>query len=213
MTMHVRTLPKQILIDGVRSLADKYPAAFFEDTRLRRPLKKNIIADLQKDGASDEEMSSAEWYLQSWEYRYQLGAGVDRVDLNGRKSGTVTEQDEMDARKQIAAERKAAAEKRGAAAVVNSLHAAGRIPDDQLRKLDAPRITKPVPVQAPVRATAKTDVPLLARLQSLLSSAATVQAETQDETLRSAMTVAAPKLLAGEAQKIAASLEEETRTC
>jgi sRNA-binding protein len=216
MTMHLRTLPKQVLLDGVHSLANKYPGTFFEDDRLRLPLKKNIVADLQRDGASEEEMSSAEFYLQSWSYQSQLYAGAERVDLNGKKAGTVTEQDQMDARKKIAAEKKARAEKNGAITVDGSLHAAGRITGDQLRKLDAPpKVAKPMPVQA----AAKTDVPLLTRLQSLLSSAATVQAETEDEALRSVMTVAALKLLAGEAQKIAASLEEAdrescpTRTC
>jgi hypothetical protein len=37
--------------EGVRILADIYPKCFFENPRLRLPLKRNIVADLIKDGA------------------------------------------------------------------------------------------------------------------------------------------------------------------
>jgi hypothetical protein len=36
--------------EGVRMLADEYPKCFFENPRLRRPLKRKIVADLVADG-------------------------------------------------------------------------------------------------------------------------------------------------------------------
>jgi sRNA-binding protein len=41
---------RQELEDSVQLLAEKYPKCFFTNPRLRRPLKKNIVADLEKDG-------------------------------------------------------------------------------------------------------------------------------------------------------------------
>ena len=82
--------------DVIRKLAEKYPKCFFVDPRQRRPLKKNILADLQNDGfpAAYEPMSAAiEWYMSHFSYRYALEAGAKRVDLNGKEVGTVTEQE------------------------------------------------------------------------------------------------------------------------
>jgi hypothetical protein len=35
--------------EGIKYLADKYPKCFFEDPHQRRPLKHNIIIDLEKE--------------------------------------------------------------------------------------------------------------------------------------------------------------------
>jgi hypothetical protein len=89
---------------GVRMLAEQYPKCFFEDPERRRPLKKNIIADLQKNNvtmASELITASVEWYESHIGYQYCLQAGRKRIDLNGNEVGTVTEQEQLAAKKKI----------------------------------------------------------------------------------------------------------------
>ena len=52
------------LEDCLLMLAERYPRCFFVNPRLRQPLKKNIEADLQKDGFASPELISAsvDWY-------------------------------------------------------------------------------------------------------------------------------------------------------
>jgi hypothetical protein len=38
--------------EGLRILVETYPKCFFAPPHLRRPLKRNIIADLQRDGVA-----------------------------------------------------------------------------------------------------------------------------------------------------------------
>ena len=42
-----------------------------------------------------------DFYLQSWGYLSCIEAGAERVDLNGKKAGIVTEQEQMSAQKRI----------------------------------------------------------------------------------------------------------------
>jgi sRNA-binding protein len=41
--------------DVIRMLAEHYPRCFFDDARQRRPLKKNIIADIEAQQPKDLE--------------------------------------------------------------------------------------------------------------------------------------------------------------
>ena len=77
----------------VRKLAAHYPACFFEEPRLRRPLKKDILADLHAAGfpfTSGETAEAVEWYQSNFGYQHAIQAGAKRVDLDGRAAGTVT---------------------------------------------------------------------------------------------------------------------------
>jgi sRNA-binding protein len=135
-------LPNRDEIEAViRLLADRYPRCFFEQPRQRQPLKKNLFADLEKDNCDipGELLSSAlDWYQSHLAYQYQLTAGRKRLDLHGKEVGTVTEQEQREALARITQIN--ATRTRNAVAVNLDLHAARRIPDDQLRKLDAPQI-------------------------------------------------------------------------
>jgi sRNA-binding protein len=80
----------------VRKLAESYPKCFFVDPKMRRPLKNNILADLQKDGfpAAYELLSAGlHWYQSHFGYQYSLQAGARRIDLTGKEVSTVTEQE------------------------------------------------------------------------------------------------------------------------
>ena len=78
--------------EGIRYLAEKYPACFAEDPGRRRPLKHNIILDLEKERVLNHEalVQILDWYQSHFVYRHGIIAGADRIDLNGRKVGTVT---------------------------------------------------------------------------------------------------------------------------
>src|SRR5262245_37142132 len=129
--------------DAIRLLADRYPKCFFEEPRLRRPLKHNIITDLQADGAPLAHVlltSAIEWYQSHFSYLYSLQPGAKRIDLDGNAAGTVTELEWLAAQRKI----KVGHQKRSAIETMSALHAAGRISDDQVRKLDAPMRSKTV---------------------------------------------------------------------
>jgi ProP effector len=77
----------------IAALAKRYPACFFEEPKLRRPLKKNILTDLHEDGVqftAEETAAAVKWYESHFAYQYALQAGAKRVDLTGREAGTVT---------------------------------------------------------------------------------------------------------------------------
>ena len=84
-------------------LAERYPRCFFVNPRLRQPLKKNIEADLQKDGFATAELISASvaWYKSHISYQYNLETGAKCLDLDGKEVGTVTELEQCAARMKI----------------------------------------------------------------------------------------------------------------
>jgi sRNA-binding protein len=184
-------------------LVKKYPKCFFENPQQRRPLKKAIISDLEKDGfpaAYELITAGVEWYQSHFGYQYALTAGAKRIDLQGNEVATVTETEEMNAQKKIKEDRQKLEERSAGNSVgtLNSLHKAGRIPADQLSKVTVP----PKPIMK-----AKSD-PLLTRLQALLSSANNVLTGTEDETLRSALGTASLKVLIEEAEEVIVQLNE-----
>jgi sRNA-binding protein len=182
-------------------LVQKYPGCFYREPVLKRPLKKGIENDLRDDSAIDAEPVIA-FYTRDWNYQASLQAGANRIDLYRKKVGTVTEQEARAATKQVAEEKKKAKEKRAAEqrdaiAIVKTLHANGHIPDDQLRKIDAPR--EPTP-------EVKRSNPL-ARLESILARAVGLLAGDKDKALQSALAVTSLKILVQETQKVIANLE------
>ncbi len=79
------------------ALIAKYPKAFFEDPRDRKPLKIGIHADILADESNQlagyQLTSALRWYTGAYGYQLCLKAGEDRVDLQGEKAGEVTEAD------------------------------------------------------------------------------------------------------------------------
>jgi sRNA-binding protein len=124
----------------VAKLAAHYPACFFEEPRLRRPLKRGILADLYADGfpfTPDETAEAVDWYESHFAYRHAVQAGAKRVDLSGREAGTVTLAEQRSAELYIA-KRKQEMQDRNLLPAVRTtlaLHRAGEIPDDALRKI------------------------------------------------------------------------------
>jgi sRNA-binding protein len=181
----MRALPKEHLEEAVRVLTTKYPACFFEDWDMRRPLKADIKNDLVDDGASEQVIAGLGYYTRSWGYLRCLQAGVERVDLNGKKVGTVTETEQRAAQKQLKEEQEQLKQRKVSV-----------IPTDAL--------SKPSWGQNTMKKT--TNNGILTRLHILLASANTTLEHTDDEALRAALAVAALKLLAGETQKVIGTL-------
>jgi ProP effector len=184
--------------DVIRALAHAYPKCFVEEPKLRRPLKRTIVADLQKDGmpmAYDLFAGGVEWYESHFAYLYNLQPGAKRIDLNGMEVDTVTEQEFLAAQDKIRIGR----QKQGATRTLTALHAAGRVTDDQVRKLDAPPM---------IPKTAKMIAPELTRLYEAVVAANTTLTGTADLNLRSAMTAAALGVVCKEAQRVIDSLEK-----
>jgi sRNA-binding protein len=183
--------------DTICKLAEAFPKCFFEDPQLRRPLKKNILVDLEQAGfpaAHDLIRAALDWYESHFGYLYALHAGAKRIDLNGKEVGTVTELEQAAALKKITEGKKLRKERNGfnATKTVAALHAAGRIPDDQLRKLDAP----PMPITRPPTA------PELKRVHEALAAAESAWTGSGDANLRAALTSAALGIVMKEAQSV-----------
>jgi sRNA-binding protein len=194
----------------IRKLANDYPKCFFEDPKQRQPLKKTILADLEKDGfpAAHELLEAAlDWYQSHFAYQYALQAGTSRIDLQGKKVSSVTEQEHRNAKKRIEEDkqRHAAKDIGSSTRTLASLHGAGRIPDDQLKKLDAPPM--PVTQKKPVMETPEPAAEL-ARLYEALNAANTTLAAVSDPTLRSAMAAAALGIVVKEAQRVVAGFQD-----
>jgi sRNA-binding protein len=160
-------------------------------------LKTNIVADLEKDGVSDEIIAGLPFYMRNFGYLYCLQAGVERVDLNGKKAGVVTEQEQLNAQKQVREEKEELARK-NAFAVLRPVSVVQPISNVPL-----PAVTKQAMAADPQNR------PELARLATLLASTNTIMSETGDKALRSALASASLNLLIQEAQKIVTSLEAD----
>jgi sRNA-binding protein len=196
--------PREHLENAIRYLAEKYPACFFEDPGMRRPLKATIAADLQKDGVDEGIIAGVSFYMNHFGYQRQIQAGADRVDLNGRKAGVVTELEQLTAQKKVKeAKEEINNRKTNPVPSLRSSPVAGKISGDGLSKAAAP-VKQVSPGPTPE------GVPVLARLHMLLESADKVFAATEDEALRTALTLASLKLLVAEAHKVIAALEDQT---
>jgi sRNA-binding protein len=161
---------------------------------MRRPLKNTIPDDLVKDGASAEELAAVGFYIHDWAYQTSLQAGVERVDLNGKKAGTVTAAEEMAAWKRVQVEKDAVK--------------ATKLPLKLgVKSKDSPQNSPPVVYGAPLPAAPAAPVDPLARLQKLMATGAALYADTEDEVLRAALTVTVLKQLRDEAVKAIALLD------
>jgi sRNA-binding protein len=183
--------------DTIRMLAERFPKCFFEDPKMRLPLSKDILADLQHEGLTSPSFRSAvEWYQGNFGYQYTLRAGSKRVNLDGREVGTVTEQEQRDAEKYVT-ERKRIQRENNLnlpIATMTSLHKAGKITDDVLRKVTLPHAvlrTTPMDVDKPNPLT---------RLMALVEGVARALTDTADPALRTAFGIAGLKAIAAEVQ-------------
>jgi sRNA-binding protein len=172
----------------IRMLCKHYPACFFEEARQRRPLKKNIAADIisDHDFAVAPEMIKAavEWYGSHISSDYAMSvAGTKRVDLDGHEVGTVTKQEALFAKQRIYEFNARRNEQRIAnspVTVLGEMHAAGQIPDCAGKKLDA----------LPMSLTPRSKVavaPEFAPLYEMLAASNAVVVGISDPALRAAL--------------------------
>ena len=175
--MYITTEDKNNVI---QMLAENYPKCFFETARYRRPLKKNIVADLEREGfpvAPELLSASIDRYMSNYSYQYnQQQAGTKRVDLNGAEVGTVSEPEAIAAQTKVS-EIRAAQEaqkqvaQRNPVTVLRDLHAAGHIPDDAVKKLDIPPAPKVIPMTKDEIRVVSERVPELAPIYDALDEA------------------------------------------
>jgi sRNA-binding protein len=208
MRLHTRAIPREYLEEAIRKLAAAYPKCFFEDPRLRRPLKTTIESDLRKDGVDEETIAGVNFYISAWTYQRALQAGAERVDLNGKKAGVVTEQEQLNAQNRVREEQEERARRNNAehgvrkrpVADLLALHAAERALTNQPSDITASEEEQQL-MKSPKSA------PALTRLQMLLQSVNTILSDTEDELLRPALAAAALRVLVREAERTIASLE------
>jgi sRNA-binding protein len=185
---------RQELEYSIQKLADTYPKCFFVTPPLRRPLKKNIVADLQKDGiAISAELIDAtvNWYQSHIGYQYCLKAGAKRLDLAGNEAGSVTESEQHVAEKKIQEINESRLAERNSIRTTSSLVAARRIPGDQLKKIDAPTVSRPIVLPE-----------LTALYEAVLAANAAMSASVGNSNMRDAITTAAIGVVIKEAQRI-----------
>jgi sRNA-binding protein len=98
----------------IRYLAERFPKCFFVNSEMRRPLKKNILSDLEKLKVLDHDKleQALTWYMNDFGYARKILTGAMRVDLNGKDVGAVTYPEHEDARKRMLARKKEMAERR-----------------------------------------------------------------------------------------------------
>jgi ProP effector len=98
----------------IRYLAEQFPKCFFEEPTYRRPLKKNIIDDLEKRKVLNREklLCTLSWYEGHFTYCYTVIHGAQRVDLDGQPAGIVTLKEQQEKRAYVTARRRELKEQR-----------------------------------------------------------------------------------------------------
>jgi sRNA-binding protein len=195
MTMADR-ITRQDTEESIQLLVNNYPKCFFQPPHLRRPLKKTIAADLERDGfpAAKELIEAAiGWYQSHFAYQYALQPGAKRIDLTGKEVDTVTELERDNAQKQIRADKQKLTD---------------RSLNDSIRTWRAP-VAAAAP-STPVPSTV-TVAPALARLHEALIAANAAMTSAGDDTLQRAIAAAALNVLIKEAQHLIDNGREASR--
>jgi ProP effector len=183
----------------VARLCELFPKTFFNEGRLRQPLKNNIVADIKKlnePSLADCNIGAAvDWYMNHIGYDYCCVAGAARLDLNGKITGKITEKEAREARDRIATKHKQIDERRNPNKVAQSLHGTGGFTDDAMKKIPAP--SQPAPVNP-------TDQQFDAALEAL--NTAREQLALGNSALRTEMVKAALSVAATNIQNILGTL-------
>ncbi len=143
--------PGQDHNEVIEILAELYPKTFFATPKQRRPLKHDIIDDLE--AANDPRLAgfdvgaALEWYVGHISYDYACTQGTGRLNLDGKVVGKITASEAREAAERVAIKGKAINERRSARnadpwRTVQGLHGSGGMTDDQLRKIPAPSPAK-----------------------------------------------------------------------
>ena len=196
--MHRRVFPRERLEDLVKELAFSYPKCFSVDRRLKRPLKKNIIVDIEKDGMLDDErrFAALAFYTHDWNYEWKLEAGAKRIDLDGKEVVTVTETEEREAKERV----RAAQQERNQ--ISNNIKVeVATLPRREMATAPTFKQTEKAAAYAP-----------LGRLRNLWENLEHISTSTDDTALRDALIVAALQVLNTEATQLVESLRAGPRS-
>jgi sRNA-binding protein len=109
----------------IRLLCELYPKSFFIDSKQRRPLKQNILADIEKLGdpqlAGFDVEAALGWYMSHIGYDMACQvAGTQRVDLDGRPVGKITASEAREAKERVAMKHQEMTEQRSRKAPIAS---------------------------------------------------------------------------------------------
>src|SRR5262245_1265714 len=128
----------------IECLSQLFPKCFFTNPKQRRPLKANIVDDLNEANeltlGEFNLRAAVDWYIGNIGYEYNVVAGAERIGLDGKVIGKVTEKEAREAQARIAIKHERMNKQRGIDTVrtVQSLHGTGGMTDDQFRKIPAP---------------------------------------------------------------------------
>ncbi len=88
------------------ALISRYPKAFFDDPKARKPLKvgihKDILADDSNQLASYQLTSALRWYTGALGYQLSIQPDAPRIDLQGEAVGAVSAEDAKAAEEKVA---------------------------------------------------------------------------------------------------------------
>ena len=173
--------------NAIERLCELYPKTFFLDPEQRRPLKKNVIADLEKDGTPlphDLLTPAVNFYQSHFGYQYKLQTGIRRLDLLGKEGVPVTEQEQMRAIEYIKKRKREEREKRQQQerSVIVERPTASNLPNSATVGKDIPKET--IMAVTPVKPSDP-----LASIQTLIDAVRKATFE-QPEPLRRPFTVA-----------------------
>ena len=184
----------------IRYLADKFPKSFFDEPSQRRPLKLNILDDLDRQKVLDREKltQALDWYQNHFVYQYGLIAGAERVDLDGNRAGTVTPKEAQEARARVAARKRELKEQQTIAAKpVIPTTAAGKG-----HEMNGHSMTKTT-----ANGSTASLHPSLAEVQTAITIVSSILTEERYEPLRPVLAAAALREIVGKAEKLISSLE------
>jgi sRNA-binding protein len=215
MTTHPKTTyrPKRDETEHViHMLCDSYPKCFFAEGRHRRPLKKNIAADIIKDKifevADELIIAAVDWYKTHIGYNLQTVAGAKRIDLDGNDVGTVTEQEAIAAKEYVdevyRKRNEAAKEATSPVRVLSQMHNRNQISDDGMKKLDA----APMPVPPRSKATAAPLALEFTPLNETLTAANAAMVGISDPAMRLAVAKALLDMMIEKAQQVKNDLNQ-----
>jgi sRNA-binding protein len=169
----------------IRKLCERYPACFFEEGNKRRPLKKNIAADIIIDDdfkvADEMIIAAVDWYKGHIGYDYNTIAGTKRIDLNGRDVTAITMQEALAAKQRIyefnARRNEQQRITNNPIRVLAEMRTNGQISDCTVKKQDAPMQLK----------SRVAPVPEYAALFEVLTTANATVASISDPAMRAAV--------------------------
>jgi sRNA-binding protein len=126
-----------------------------------------------------------DWYKSHFSYEYALIAGSERVDLNGKKAGTVTPAEQREARARVAAQKRELRERQ-------------QIPPPPTVSANTAKINGAVVTKA----VSPSLHPLLADMQSAIGIVSSILTDKQYEALRPALAAAALKEIIDRAERL-----------